>query len=80
MDKIAKLLHTLAPKGKERVAELLRRIRIGDLGGLDVKKLVDRKNLYRVRKGDFRVIFEQENSKIYVKDVSRRSEHIYGDI
>jgi mRNA-degrading endonuclease RelE of RelBE toxin-antitoxin system len=46
------------------IDELMRKIRRGDLVGLDVKKLVGEQELYRVRKGKIRIVFEVEKKII----------------
>lgn len=59
----------------------MKRISMNDLKGLDVRKLKDRDNAFRVRKGDFRIIFRTNNQGINVIiAVERRSESTYTNL
>lgn len=78
MDKIEKALAKLSPQEREALRVVLMRILAGDLGGLDVKKLKGRDNVYRVRKGKMRVIFlKRYDGGISVLAVERRSDTTY---
>ncbi len=80
MNKIEKALKKL--KGPERVLaeKTIEKILAADLRGLDVKRLRGLQNAFRVRVGNWRIIFLQENSKIILIDFSRRSEKTYKNI
>lgn len=61
--------------------QVMKRISMNDLTGLDVRKLKDRDNAFRVRKGDFRIIFRTNNHGINVIiAVERRSESTYTNL
>ncbi len=78
MDKIEKLLERLTAKEKTILKELLLLISSGKVENLDIKKLKGNKNIYRARKGDFRVIFIKNSpSKISILALERRSEKTY---
>ena len=57
--------------------ELLLKIESGELAGLDVKKLKGRGDIFRVRRGDLRVIFQRKNGAVSILAVERRSEGTY---
>lgn len=77
MDKISKVLKRLSSKERGQIKELLLKIESGDLAGLDLRKLKDREDIFRVRKGDLRIIFQRENGAISILAVERRSEDTY---
>jgi len=77
MDKIVKALQKLNAKEKEKLQEILFLIKQGDLQGLDIKKLTGRDDIYRVRKGDIRVIFRKIKNEIKVLAVERRTDTTY---
>ena len=78
MDKIAKALSNLAPKEREAVKNILLKIKAGSFSGLDLKKLKSRDDIFRVRKGKIRIIFEKKSGgKIMILAVERRSDNTY---
>lgn len=77
MDKISKALKSLNPKERRQIKELLLKIEGGNLVGLNLKKLKERGDVFRARKGDFRVIFQRKNGNIAVLAIERRSEDTY---
>jgi len=78
MDKITKALKQLSIKEKKLVKEVLSHIADHNYKGVDVKKLKGRKNIFRVRKGDIRIIFCTISSKeIKILTIERRSEKTY---
>ncbi len=81
VDKVEKLLRKLVSKQRDRVLEVIDRIIVGDLLGLDVKKLQDVDDKYRVRIGDFRIIFRKvSETQSKIISVDRRSESTYRDV
>lgn len=80
-DKIAKLLAKLPRKQLELFLEILTKINQGDLIGLDVKSLKGHKNLYRVRAGDYRIIFTLSGQgKRIILLIAKRNEKTYKDL
>lgn len=77
MDQIQKALSKLTPKERKQLERLLDVIAHGNLQGLDVKKLVGKAHVYRVRKGDLRIIFKQVGADINVLALERRSTTTY---
>ncbi|MBU1018765.1 MAG: type II toxin-antitoxin system RelE/ParE family toxin [Patescibacteria group bacterium] len=77
MDRIKKFLKKLSRKEREIIAELMCKVITNDLSGLVAKKLSGNSNLYRVRVGRIRIVFEKreiENKIInmdYRKDVCK---------
>ena len=56
--------------------DLLSKINAGNYKNLDIKKLKGNENLFRVRKGDIRIIFSVGES-IRALSVSRRNDTTY---
>lgn len=77
MDKIEKVLQKLNRQERQKLKEILAKIKAGDLGALDLKKLKGRENVFRVRKGKMRVIFYKEGSIIKILSLERRNDSIY---
>ncbi|MBI5774273.1 MAG: type II toxin-antitoxin system RelE/ParE family toxin [Verrucomicrobia bacterium] len=61
------------PKGvRYAIGSKINRLQ-NDLGG-DVKKLQGFKNKYRLRVGDFRVLFELEGRRVVIYDIGNRKD------
>jgi len=59
VDQIDKQLRKLSPKPRKAFEKLIKQILSGNTKGLDVQKLKGRNDVYRVRKGEFRIIFRK---------------------
>lgn len=77
MDRIEKALKKLSDRERKRYKALLLQIQNGDLKGLDVKKLAGREDIYRVRKGDMRIIFRIHKGITYILVLERRTTTTY---
>lgn len=77
MDKIQKALNRLSSREQEQVKEILDRLHSGETIGLDVQKLKGQKDIFRVRKGDLRIIYRQKQRNIFILAIERRSEKTY---
>lgn len=78
VDRIDKELRKLDPKRKQAFIELLLKIVSGNLQGLDVVKLKGSRDIFRVRKGSYRVICRKwETGKINIIAFEHRSESTY---
>lgn len=77
MDKIKKALNKLNPQERKKLKALLLKIDSGGLRGLDLKKLKGRDDIFRVRKGDIRVIFRKYKDSIRVLSLERRGSKTY---
>ena len=56
--RVVKQLRSLSPETSTRIADALEALREGFSAHLDIKKLKGLKNRYRVRVGDYRILFE----------------------
>ena len=77
VDKILKELKKYSAKEKKWVSFILKKIKRGDLKSLEVKKLKGREDIYRIRKGDIRIIYRNKNSKIFLITIERKSDNTY---
>lgn len=78
MGNLDKQLKKLSPKERIEIERLIVRIIGRDLAGLDCKKLKGLGNLFRVRKGKIRIIFELVGSKEpNIISIKRRREDTY---
>lgn len=78
VDRITKSLRKLTWKEQKIFKKLLRQIQSGNVADLDVKKLKGSLPIYRVRKGDMRVMYRvSKEGKISLLAVERRSDTTY---
>jgi mRNA-degrading endonuclease RelE of RelBE toxin-antitoxin system len=78
VDKIQKALDKLSAKERAAVKDILEKIEKKNFDGLDLKKLKGRDDVYRVRKGDIRIIYRMgENKEIFVLEIGRRNDNTY---
>lgn len=78
-DKITKELAKLATKERTLLREILQCLQAGQLAGLGIAKLKGHDNIFRVRKGRLRIIYQQSAQRIKVLAIERRSEKTYRD-
>jgi mRNA-degrading endonuclease RelE of RelBE toxin-antitoxin system len=78
MNPIEKALLKFSPAERSRIEEAIRSLVSGKIVGLDIKKLKGREDIFRVRKGDIRVIYRKaDNGHITILHVGRRNDKTY---
>lgn len=77
MDRVKKFLRKLSPSDQDDIGGVLQKIKKGNTEGLNVKKLRGYTNLFRVRKGDIRIVFHQEDGNFNVIFIGRRGDSKY---
>jgi len=77
MDKIDKALQKFSSKERKQIKQVLNRLYSKRFQGLDIKKLKAREDIFRVRKGDLRIIYRLENDDIFILAIDRRREDTY---
>lgn len=78
MDKIAKALLSLSAQERKAIKAILLKIKAGVLSGLDLKKLKNCDDIFRVRKGKLRIIFKKDTTgKYFILAIERRSDKTY---
>ncbi len=78
MNDIEKLLRKIHKKDRKKILEILRKIYNQDKS-LKVKKLKGYNFIFRVRVGNFRIIYFNNGEKIILKAVKKRDESTYSD-
>ncbi len=79
MDKIEKALARLSSKEQAWVKEILAELNSNNAAHLHIQKLKGHTDIYRVRKGDVRVIFRKTSMGVFILAIERRSEKTYRD-
>ena len=80
MDKLEKALNKLSEKEQKLLTKILSQLLDWEVLGLHLKRLKGHKDIYRVRKGNLRVIFSRsEKGNIQLLVIERRSEKTYRD-
>ena len=64
-----KHIKSMDGRTKERIRSAIQKLPFGD-----IKKLAGYTNLYRLRIGDYRVLFSNYHEEIYIEDVLPRGE------
>lgn len=78
MDKTEKALQKLSIKEQNRVKEILELLQRGELRGLNIKKLRGRDDIFRVRKGNVRIIYRTDpGGAKFILAIERKSEKTY---
>lgn len=78
MDKIKKALKKLSERERETIKQVLASLVTGNTKGLDVKKLKGRADIFRIRKGNIRIIYRKGNgNEVFVLRIDRRREDMY---
>jgi mRNA-degrading endonuclease RelE of RelBE toxin-antitoxin system len=77
MDAIEKALKKLNAKECSWVREILEKLASNKTWGLDIKKLQGRDDIFRVRKGDIRIVFRKNEGAVSILLIERRSEKTY---
>ena len=77
MDKISKALRKLSDEEKEIVKTILTALKSGRTAGFDVKKLKGRNDIFRIRKGRIRIIYQKEAKTTRILSIERRSDNTY---
>jgi len=74
---IEKFLAKVTEKEKKILAIIIEKIIEGDFNNLDVKKLAGHDDIYRIRKGNFRIIFKTTKTDIRIVSIERRADTTY---
>ncbi len=78
MDKIEKALRKFSEDERKKIKEILSDLRkISWKKNLDIKKLKGRNDIYRIRKGNIRIIFRLFKKKVLIISIERRKSNTY---
>lgn len=77
MDKIFKFLQKRNKDERLKLLAVIRLISENNLENLDIKKLKGSENIFRVRVGRFRVIFEKSKKENIICSIAKRDDQTY---
>lgn len=78
MNVLRKAIAKLTVKDRKLVTEAIEKITTRSFEGLNIEKLKGTDNAFRVRKGDFRILYYlKDNNEPMIVAIERRSEDTY---
>lgn len=77
MPSLKKLLSKFTKDEQKTIESLIESVVSLNWESLDIKKLKGYQNIFRLRKGDTRIIFSKEKKDIFILAIDRRSESTY---
>ena len=77
MNKIEKFLRKLDKKNSILVEAILLKVKNRQFKGLDNKKLKGFENIFRIRKGKIRIIYQKTSEKIEILVVDKKKDDTY---
>lgn len=77
MDAIEKALRKLTARERKSIKEILVKLTSRKTSGLDIKKLRGREDIFRVRKGDIRIVYRKSGGGVFILLIERRNERTY---
>jgi len=77
MDKIEKALKKLSAKERLQIKHIFTKLNSGKFEGLNIKKLKGREDVFRVKRGDLRIIYRVGGRDIFILSIDRRREDTY---
>ena len=80
MDKIAKQFRKIPKDDRISIENTLKNISKRNYKGLNLKRLKGYKNIYRVRTGNYRIIYFDDGKDIILKAIKKRDESTYKGI
>ena len=79
MNKIEKFLKKLSKKERLNIEQCIKDILTNNASRLDIKKLVGRQDIFRVRKGDIRIIYQKIDGNVKLLLLEKRSDDTYSN-
>lgn len=80
MDKISKAVKKLNSKDALKIADTIELLVKGKLNNLNIKKLKGHKDIFRVRVGDYRIIFKKEFDSVTLLHIGNRDDKTYKNL
>jgi len=77
MDKVDKALKKLVPKEKERIKKIIKALQSGYFDNLDIKKLKGIEDIFRIRSGNLRIIYQIRDNKVFILKLGYKKENTY---
>ncbi len=79
MDKIEKLLRKISQEDRQRIFKLINDLDQGNQIGFKIIKIKN-SDFYRIKSGNFRVIFHYENNDVVIDAVKLRNKDTYKNL
>ena len=79
MESIQKQLRNIPKEDRKRILAALERLAVRDHADMDCQRLKGYKHIYRIRVGDYRIIYFDDGKEIILKAIRRRNERTYSD-
>ncbi len=79
MEKWKKQLRKIPRKSRNRILSALTQLLVRDFSTLDRLRLKGYENIFRIRVGNYRIIYHDDGEKITLKAIPRRDENAYSD-
>ena len=80
MDRVAKLLRKVSVKDRKKLLLALKQLQQRNFKGLNRKKLKGYDCIYRIRIGNYRIIYFDDGQELLVKHLKQRNERSYRDV
>ena len=77
MGKIEKQLRNIPEQSRARVFGAIEKLAVRDFSALDRKQLKGFENIFRIRVGNYRIIYYDDGVEIILKAIRRRNEATY---
>lgn len=77
MGKLQKMLRRIPKKDLPRIRDVLQQIYAKKFVELDRKKLVGYEHIYRIRVGNYRIVYFDDGENIWLKAIQKRDESTY---
>ena len=77
MQNLEKLLRKFSNKERIEIERIVEKVVNRNLNGLNCKKLKGFRDLFRVRKGNIRIIFKLTGREAHILNIERRREDTY---
>jgi len=77
MDKISKVVKKLNSKDAIKIANTIELLVKNNLNNLNIKRLKGYKDIFRIRVGNYRIIFKKEMEKVIILHIGNRDDKTY---
>lgn len=75
-----KYLKRLRKKEQLKLLAIIHLIEIGRMNGFDIKKITNQNNLYRIRIGKFRIVYQKGTDSNKIIDLDERNDNTYKNL
>ena len=80
MGNIEKQLRRILGRDRERIFAVIEKLMHRDFSALDRKKLKGYESIFRIRIGNYRILYYDDGENMLLKTIKRRNESTYNDL